>query len=143
MKTRNRLKWTLVANERPKKPGHYFFGCMYYPDIPNQRTYVTDIVSVFIDKPGDVAYPKVAEECVVWYGPVDAPSLPTNTLARLKREQGKAFSRLNKKVCNACGAESGVNSRSMAFVDSTDDCRKCGAQGSVVIVEKNQTSKEQ
>lgn len=136
MRKRNRLRWTLVATEKPSRPGFYFVGKLYYPE-PKVAQRVEDINCVFLQSPKDAELRNIyADDCVVWYGPVEAPKVQTGTMTRLKREQQKAFVQNHEKHCKSCGTVTGVNKRSMIYIDEREDCRKCGDKYSVEIREK-------
>jgi ribosomal protein L40E len=136
MKKRNRLRWTLVATEAPAKPGFYFVGKLYYPEHGFKQE-VQDIGCVFLQNAKDYELRNIySDDCVVWYGPIEPPKVQTGTMTRLKREQQKAFVQNNEKHCDKCGAVSGVNKRSMLYIEDAEDCRKCGAKDAVNIREK-------
>lgn len=125
-----------MATETPSKPGFYFIGKLYYPEYGFKQE-VQDIACVFLQNArGDELRTIYSDDCVVWYGPIEPPKVQTGTMTRLKREQQKAFVQNSEKYCGKCGAVSGVNKRSMIYIDESEDCRKCGARDSVNIREK-------
>lgn len=136
MKKRNRLKWTLLAAEKPSKPGFYFVAKLYYPEHGFTQK-IEDPSCVFLqnNNHSELRTP-YSDDCVVWYGPIESPKIQTGTMTRLKKEQQKAFVQNNEKYCSKCGASSGVNKRSMMYIDESEDCRKCGAKNTVEIREK-------
>jgi hypothetical protein len=140
MKKRNRLRWTLMSTEKPSRPGHYMVGCLYYPEVNLGPQKITDIFTT--DDMNKIANLPYEEEVVVWYGPIQIPKILIGTMTRLKREQAKFFVRTHEKHCVVCGALSGVNARSMPYLDDMEDCKKCGEKSAVEIRQKAKTLAE-
>ena len=130
-------KWELLSEMRPAEPGEYWVAVMEYPvelspsrirmygvqALPNKG----GVFAIETDHPSDQ---------IVWWGPLDAPEFPRDAEKRLRKEQGSAFSRRHEKVCCHCGDKTGVNARSIGFADQPVDCRACGKQNAVVVMQK-------
>ena len=125
-----------MSTDKPSRPGHYMIGCMFYPENGAPQK-ITDIIMT--SKESDWSDPIYADDVMVWYGPIQIPKIAVGTMTRLKREQAKAFVRMNEKHCTKCGAVSGVNSRSIVHFEALDDCKKCGEKSTVEIRQKGKT----
>jgi len=140
MQNRGKKSWTLYATKRPDKPGIYWIGFLYYAEerqqqqIEDQQTYTLENIRADIAKEH-----LVSDDCLVWFGPVNVPDSLPRTMTRLKREQRKVFVRDNEKYCTKCGHTTGVNARSIVYIDESEDCKQCNGKDTVYIRLKSKT----
>lgn len=134
MQNRGKKSWTLYATKRPDKPGIYWIGFLYYCEEPMQQAIEDQQTYTLNNIRADIAKEHlISEDCLVWFGPVNFPDSLPRTMTRLKREQRKVFVRDNEKYCTKCGHTTGVNARSMIYIDESEDCKQCNGKDTVYI----------
>jgi hypothetical protein len=134
MKSRGKKSWNLYSIKKPEVPGLYFVGFLYFPEHGKPHVIEEEQTFKLTNAKQDIAQEFLVDQnCLLWYGPVNLPSLLPRTMTRLKREQRKAFVRDYEKRCIACGHVAGVNARSIMYIDDPEDCKKCNGKSTVSI----------